>query len=60
VARQVNLTAGAKGVLLAALVAGGTALAGPPELLPPARAEPSAFERRREELQQRRELLNKA
>ena len=57
---KVDFVAGAKSVLLAALVAGTATFAAPTELVPFARADESVFERRRAELQQRRELLNKA
>lgn len=46
--------------MLVAVLVAGAAFSAPGHLMQPARAEESAFERRRAELQQRRELLNKA
>ena len=46
--------------MLVAVLVAGAAFSAPAHLMPPARAEQSAFERRQAQLQQRRELLNKA
>ena len=46
--------------MLVAVLVAGAAFSAPTHLVQPARAEESTFERRRAELQQRRELLNKA